>query len=154
MPTNKDIKELLEARKRRRAIPQVDPAKVVVGPEPDEPAPARPASPPNDSPQAAEATQPIIEEPPQLAAPVPAPIGQPTAPPAPAGLEVDDPRTQPAPADDPYIPKTLRVRRHHDRQLRAEAYYRDMLMQDILETALDEYFKKRYGRPGRGQRQQ
>jgi len=152
MPTNKEIKELLEARKARRAIPQVDPAKVVVGPEPDKPAPAQPAPPTNDSPQAAVAPQPIIEEPPQLAAPVSAPVSQPAASPTPAGLEVDDPRAQPAPADDPYIPKTLRVRRHHDRQLRAEAYYRDMLMQNILETALDEYFKKRYGRQGRGQR--
>jgi hypothetical protein len=149
MATNKDLKELLEARKARRAIPQVDPADVVV--QPPEPELAGPP------PSALEASAAVAAQ--QERAGVAAqPETEPTeSTHQPAGpvvvLEAEDPRTQPVPSDDPYIPKTLRVRRHHDRQLRAEAYHRGMLMQNILETALDEYFKKRYGRQGRGHSQ-
>jgi hypothetical protein len=145
--SSKDIKELMEARKARRAIPQTDPAEVVIRPQPEAQAPEQPTS---DSARDAEVPQPIIEEPPTLETAEPAPVSQPA--PA-AGLEVDDPRTQAPPPDDIYVPKTMRVKSHRERQLRAEAYHRDILIQDIVEAALDEYFKKRYGRQGEDQRQ-
>ncbi len=147
MPSNRDIKELMEARKARRAIPQIDPAEVVIRPQPEAPAPEQPTS---DSARDAEVPQPIIEEPLRLETAEPAPVSQPV--PAAPGLEVDDPRTQTPPPDDIYIPKTVRVKSHRERQLRSESYHRDILIQDIIETALDEYFKKRYGRQGEDQR--
>jgi hypothetical protein len=133
MATNKDIKELMEARKARRAIPQTDPAELVTQPSPESEA----VEPPH------------LEEPPKVAPASELPT-QPSSPLA-GALELDDPRPQAPPPDDLYIPKTLKVKRHRDRQLRAEAYHRDMLMQDVLEVALGEYFTKRYGRQGGGQ---
>jgi hypothetical protein len=147
MPSSKDIKEILEARKARRAIPQVDPPDVVGHPVPEVLPPAQRAQRIDDPTPDGEVSQPVMEEPPELEAAEPSPAA-PLVPP-PSGLEVDDPRTQPAPPDDLYVPKTLRVKSHRERQLKAEAYHRDLLMQDIVETALDEYFKKRYGRQGR-----
>jgi hypothetical protein len=137
MPTNKDIKEIMEARKAaRRAIPQTDPAEVVA--QPPEP---ELAGPPEVTPEPSVPIPAAEEESKETSQ-------QPSGPAA--VVEPDDPRTQPPPADDPYTPTTLRIKNHHRRQLKAESYYKDLLMQDILETALDEYFKKRYGRKGRG----
>ncbi len=149
MPSSKDIKEILEARKARRAIPQVDPADVVPRPEPEAAPPVQPTLGTDDPPPDVEHPQRVIEEPPQLEVAEPTPAAQPVGSAA-VPLEVDDPRTQPAPPDDLYVPKTLRVKSHRERQLKAESYHRDLLIQDIVETALDEYFKKRYGRQGRG----
>jgi hypothetical protein len=133
--SSKDIKELMEARKaNRRAIPQVDPAEVVAGPpEPEIAAPPQEAP---ESPAPVAAVEPEPEENVQPASSV-------------VVMEPDDPRTQPVPADDPATPTTLRIKRHQHRQLKAEAYYKGLLMQDVIETALEEYFKKRYGRQKR-----
>jgi hypothetical protein len=125
---NRDVREIMAARKTRRAIPQVDPAEVVEGPPEPEILPPDPEIPASTTPQS---------EQPEETTSIPASASD---------ASVGDPRTQPVPADDPYTPTTLRVRNHHRRQLKAEAYYKGLLMQDILETALDEYFKKRYGR--------
>src|SRR6266487_957479 len=65
-PTNKDIKEILEARKTRRAIPQVDPADVVARPVPEVVAPAPPEQRIDTRPSDAEVPELAIEEPPQL----------------------------------------------------------------------------------------
>jgi hypothetical protein len=128
--SRKDMKEIMEARKTaRRAIPQIDPAEVVASPpEPEFAAPPQPTQEP----------------------PMPAALVEPESTSTPIAQEPDDPRTQPVPPDDPYTPTTLRMRNHHRRQLKAEAYYKGLLMQDIIETALDEYFKKRYGGKKRG----
>jgi hypothetical protein len=150
--SNKDLKAMMEARKAaRRAIPQDDPAEVVAQSEPEAAPPGQPTQGTDNPPPDVAVPQPVIEEPPELEVAEPAPT-TPTLPPA-AGLEVEDARTQAPPPDDLYIPKTLKVKRHRADQLRTEAYHRAILMQDIVETALDEYFKKRYGRQGRGQRQ-
>jgi hypothetical protein len=144
--SSKDIKEMVAARKARRAIPQVDPADVVARPEPEAASPVQPAPHTDIASPDVEVPQPVIEEPRQLEVAEPAP----TTPTLPAASpEVDDPRVQAPPPDDLYIPKTLKMKRHRDRQLRAESYHRDILMQDIVEVALDEYFKKRYGRQSR-----
>ena len=117
-------------------------------PVPEVAAPTLP-TPPADTPlRDVEVPGLAIEEPPALEATSPAPAA-PSVPP-PAGLEVDDPRTQAPPPDDLIVPKTIKVKRHRERQLKAESYHRDLLLQDILETALGEYFTKRYGRQGRG----
>jgi hypothetical protein len=147
MLSNKDIKEMVEARKARRAVPQVDPADVVSPPEPTTPPPAPPAQRTDSQPKDAELPPLAIEEPPQLEAVEPAPATPLLQPPA--GIDGDDPRTQAPPPDDIYVPKTVRVKSHRERQLRAEAYHRDLLIQDIIETALNDYFRKRYGRPQR-----
>jgi hypothetical protein len=143
MATNKDIKELMEARKAaRRAIPQVDPAEVVASaPEPELAGPPQTTSEAPALSNADEADMPAAHEHTETTKPAAGSV---------VVVEPDDPRTQPTPADDPYIAKTLRMRQHHHRQLKAEAYYKGLLMQDIMETALDEYFKKRYGRQKRG----
>jgi hypothetical protein len=119
MATSKDIKALMEARKARRAIPQTDPAEVVE--DIQEPESLTPETPAADE---------IVSGPESVG----------------AETRSDDPRAQPTPADDPYIPTTLRVRSHHRRQLKAEKYFTGLDIQDVLEIALDEYFKKRYGR--------
>jgi hypothetical protein len=144
MATNKDIKEIMEARKAaRRAIPQVDPAEVVAGtPEPEL------AGPPETIPE--EPATPVVAE------PEPAPVEQElkeTTKPITGSvvvLEPDDPRLQPVPPDDVQVVTSLKLRRHHQKQLKAEAYYKGLHLQDIIETAVDEYFKKRYGRHKRG----
>jgi hypothetical protein len=137
--SRKDMEKIMEARKTaRRAIPQIDPAEVVVSPpEPEFAAPPQPAAIVEPEPTPA----PIEQEPKETLKP---PTGSVVV------LEPDDPRTQPVPPDDPYTPTTLRMRNHHRRQLKAEAYYKSLLMQDVIETALDEYFKKRYGGKKRG----
>ncbi|SRR6266516_1554448 len=128
MPTNKEIRELLEARKAaRRAIPQADPADAVGAP-PEPEMVELPA--PTDSPERTTEATGATQLPPVVV------------------LEPDDPRMASVPPGDAYTPTTLRIRNHHKRQLKAEAYYRGLLMQDIFETALDEYFKKRYSRDG------
>jgi hypothetical protein len=138
-PSSKDIKELMAARKARRAIPQTDPAEVVTGPpEPELAGPPQPVQP-----DAAPASVTPVRDPrsgDSGSAETPALV-----------LEPDDPRTNPVPPDDLYETTTLRIKKHQRRQLKAEAYHRGLLMQDVIETALGEYFKKRYGRQGRGQ---
>jgi len=66
MPSSKDIKEILEARKTRRAIPQVDPADVVARPALGGAAPALPEQGIDTRPSDAEIPELAIEEPPQL----------------------------------------------------------------------------------------
>jgi hypothetical protein len=141
MATNKDIKEMMEARKAaRRAIPQVDPAEVVaVTPEPEL------AGPPETTPE-------LLAPPEPARVPAEQEPKEPTKPEAGSivVLEPDDPRLQPVPPDDIQVVTSLKLRRHHQRQLKAEAYYKGLHLQDIIETALDEYFKKRYGRQKKG----
>jgi hypothetical protein len=130
-PTSKDIKELMAARKARRAIPQTDPAEVVASPP--EPELAGPPQQAEESPA------------PEQEVPMQPPTGSVVAP------ALDDPRTQRVPARDSYVVTSIKIKEHQQRQLKAEAYHRDLRMQDIIETALEEYFRKRYGRQGRGQ---
>jgi hypothetical protein len=132
MPSSKDIKEILEARKARRAIPQVDPADEVDRPP-----------------------EPELAGPPATAQQPPAAVETATLPPAGSVVIVapDDPRTQPVPPGDTYTVTSLKLRQHQYRQLKAEKFHRDIDMPDIMETALEEYFMKRYRRQGRGQRQ-
>lgn len=129
MPSNKDIKALIQARtEQRRAIAQTDPAEVVAQPEPELAGP--PAAPPTrPDPEPALS----VSVSPESAAPV--------------ANERKDARYLPAPVDDIYVAKTYRLKRHRHQQLKDEAYHRDMQIQDILDTALAEYFQKRYGAP-------
>jgi len=58
----------------------------------------------------------------------------------------DDPRTQPAPPDDGYNVTSVKLKLHRQEQLRHEKLLAKRDIQDVIETALDEYFRKRYGR--------
>ena len=121
MASNKDIKELMEARKARRAVPQTDPADVVAVPEPEL------ATPP--------VVAPIARLTPQASTPqVPPTMHHP-----------QDSRYVPAPADDTFIAKTYKFKSHRYRQLHDEKHFTGTEIQDILDTALGEYFEKRYG---------
>ncbi len=121
MASNKDIKELMEARKARRAVPQTDPADVVSSSEPEL------ATPP--------VAAPIIELQPQTSKlPMTPPMHHP-----------QDSRYVPAPADDTLIAKTYKFKSHRYRQLHDEKHFTGTEIQDILDTALGEYFEKRYG---------
>lgn len=121
MATNKDIKELMEARKARRAVPQTDPAEVVSAPEPEL------------------ATPPVAE----LTAELTPHISKP--PVTPIMHHPQDSRYVPAPADDAFIAKTYKFKSHRYRQLHDEKHFTGTEIQDILDTALGEYFEKRYG---------
>ena len=121
MASNKDIKELMEARKARRAVPQTDPADVVSAPEPEL------ATPP--------VVVPIVELTPQASKPlVLSTMHHP-----------QDNRYVPAPADDILIAKTYKFKSHRFRQLHDEKHFTGTEIQEILDTALGEYFEKRYG---------
>ena len=121
MASNKDIKELMEARKARRAVPQTDPAEVVASPEPEL------ATPP--------VATPVAELPPQTSeTPVTTVIHHP-----------QDSRYVPAPKDDLFIAKTYKFKSHRYRQLQDEKHFTGTEIQDILDRALGEYFEKRYG---------
>jgi hypothetical protein len=65
----------------------------------------------------------------------------------PSASQREDARYLPVPPDDVYEAKTYRLSRHRHRQLRDEAFYTDQDIQVIVDTALGEYFEKRYGTP-------
>ena len=59
-----------------------------------------------------------------------------------------DSRYSAPPDDDVFEAKTYRLKRHRHKQLRDESYFTNQDMQVIVDTALGEYFKKRYGASG------
>jgi hypothetical protein len=126
MPTNKDVRQLMEARKARRAIPQTDPADVVYGPEPELAAQVQPEKP---------QSQPIA----------PSIPSHPTE--TPLVHHPQDSRYVPVPVGDTLIAKTYKFRSHRYKQLSDEKHFTGTEIQDILDTALAEYFEKRYGTP-------
>jgi hypothetical protein len=121
MASNKDIKELMEARKARRAVPQTDPADVVAIPEPELAAPP--------------VVAPIAEQAPQRSNTSETPVMH----------HPQDSRYAPAPKDDIFIAKTYKFKSHRFRQLHDEKHFTGTEIQDILDKALGEYFEKRYG---------
>jgi hypothetical protein len=145
----KQIREQQHATPRV-AIKQVDPGEPKSRPEPPAPTPTvaqPPAIPAADR-------EPV--QAPMHAEPEAAPVDTSPEPAQVVVLEPDDPRTKPTPPDDSYIVTSVKIKAHQQSQLRAEVYHRQkekLFIQDILETALDEYFKKRYGRQGRGENQ-
>jgi hypothetical protein len=133
MTTNRDIKAMIEARKERRAIPQTDPTEVVAAmPEPELAGP--PTVEPTPNPTPAQATK---EKKAQSTPNLPTDSS--------ASQDRLDARYLPVPAGDVYVAKTYRLKQHRHHQLRDEAYHRNLQMQDIIDTALGEYFEKRYG---------
>lgn len=69
----------------------------------------------------------------------------PAPPPSASTPQREDSRSMPPPKDDVYEAKTYRLRRHRHRQLKDEAFYTDQDIQAIVDTALGEYFDRRYG---------
>lgn len=61
-------------------------------------------------------------------------------------LDPGDPRVQPAPEGQYKEHRTIRLSDHRYQQLKAEVGATNVSRQDIIDTALDEYFLKRYGR--------
>jgi hypothetical protein len=86
--------------------------------------------------------------------PMPQPTVEPVAPgptassrakPTSEALVHKDSRYSAPPADDVFEAKTYRLKRHRHKQLRDESYFTNQDMQVIVDTALGEYFEKRYG---------
>jgi len=75
------------------------------------------------------------------------------AAPSPHPAQLDDPRYRPAPTGNETILKSFRISKHTNAQLKAERYWNGNEEQDVINEAIADWFKKRYGRQGREQRQ-
>ncbi|MGW1809255.1 hypothetical protein [Streptomyces sp. NPDC002078] len=115
----KDFKKLrAETRSTQRvAIPQIDPG------EPKAPVPSRREVPkPAPAPKSVEKKQ---------AEPVAVPV---------------DPRTQPVPKGDQLMKAGWHVYQTRHRQVMYEAFMLDIKPWEVIERALDEYFKRHHGK--------
>ena len=128
MASNKDIRELMEARKQRRGVPQLDPADVVSEPEPEFMAP-------KDT--GASSQQPSV----------PATKIEPVVHVTPEKHHPQDNRYLPIPLNDTFIAKTYKFKAQRYKQLIDEKHFTGIEIQDVLDDALGDYFEKKYGTP-------
>ena len=106
--------------------------------------------------------KPMVEEEPTTTAPpatAPTLVSEPAAAPAPKEepqrgparptsvqpAQLDDPRYRPAPVGDETVLKSFRIAKHANAQLKAERYWNGNDEQDVINEAIADWFKKRYG---------
>lgn len=63
----------------------------------------------------------------------------------------DDPRSTPVDTSQRTIPLGTHIYPDRQKQLRYEAFMLDVKVWEVVETALDDYFKRRYGKPKKPQ---
>jgi hypothetical protein len=127
MPTNRDIKELMEARKARRAVPQIDPADTVTPPEPEL---AEPPAQPNEVPP--------VE-------PAPAPSDRP--PENESG--VDQYAKKYLVKEDERVTMTTRMYRQRRLQVDQETRDTGLEIWQIIDIGLELYFREKQKRQNR-----
>jgi hypothetical protein len=145
--SNKDIREIAEARKARRAIPQIDPPDVIGPPEPERAQTQAPAAPPAsaDVPELVIGESPPPEEappPPENSRTLERESDRDALP-----LEVAERPLYLTPVDTSEKPSNQGFHMYPSRhkQLRDLAYYEDRNPWEIVDQALGEYVKRHYG---------